>query len=343
MTSSARRPFGAEDITINVNTVERPRFLEACLDSLLRTTPAGVSLQILFNSTPKVIRERTIDQASAWEGPTSFIHLDDLLPVDESHNVALAGIETELVNFMGDDDIVLGNRIPRILEAFNSITPPPVVITTFARRIAGDPFEPAIGSNKDLGATTIDEWVRWHESGRPFELLWPGAVLRTEELRSIGGFEPEFSKAFDTRIFSKMSFRGPVLAVPDRNFGFRIHQGSLSTGSWGQQHLLHRYIGACSAALLDERPEPSLEEHMAREAADPRHIRIRRSLRERSRIHFRTGGELALSGRRLDGLRYLIVAFLIWPPAFFEKVSDQLGGSPHRWSKRLRSVWSRNR
>jgi hypothetical protein len=105
-------------------------FLEPCLDSLLRPTPAGASLQIVFNATPTAVRERTIEQASACEGPTSF----------------------------------------------TSVAPRPVVVTTFARRIADDAFKPTLGSNKDLGPTTIDEWRRWHESGRPFELLWPGAV-----------------------------------------------------------------------------------------------------------------------------------------------------------------------
>lgn len=94
MSSDGWRTLNIEDLTININTVDRPMFLEPCLDSLLRPTPAGASLQIVFNATPTAVRERTIEQASACEGPTSFIDLDELLPVDESHNVALAGIDT---------------------------------------------------------------------------------------------------------------------------------------------------------------------------------------------------------------------------------------------------------
>ncbi len=89
---------------------------------------------------------------------------------------------------------------------------------------------------------------------------------------------------------------------------------------------------------MAERPEPTLEEYIASEAADPRHVRIRRSLRERSRIHFRTGGELALSGKRIGGFKHLALALFIWPPAFYEKMIDQLGDAPKRWSKRLRSA-----
>ncbi len=319
------REFTAEDLTVNICTVDRAEMLEACLASLLRTTPDGVSLQIVFNGSPQQMRDRIKGQAEDWNGPTTFIDIDDTVSVDESHNRALAGVTTPLVNFMGDDDVVLGERISTILDAFNTLSPTPSVVTTFARRIAGDASEPALGSAKELGPTSIEEWKRWHESGEPFEMLWPGAVLQTERLRSIGGFEPPFSLSFDNRIFSQLSFLGPVLSLPDQNFGFRIHQGSMSTSKWKDQNRIVRFVRACHEANLAGAPEPSFEAFCASEDADSAVVKAKRDLRDRSRVHFRKGGALALSGEKGKGAGHMFVSAFLWPPAFIDKIADQIG------------------
>ena len=317
--------YGIRDLTININTLERPALMQAALASLIRTTPAGATLQLLFNGTPHELRETILSQAEGWRGEVNIIHLEETLPISESHNTALAGITTRLVNFMGDDDIVLGNRLPALLDAFNTFDPTPLVVTSFAHRIAGDPFKPAIGSKKDFGPTSIEEWEEWRSTGKLFELVSPAAVIQTERLRAIGGFEEPFGDAFDTRIFTRLALDGPVVSVPDRQFGFRIHQGSLSAGNWTRQHQLNRYVGACQAAMLKNEPEPSFEDFAAHEKQQPRLQRVHRTLRERSRLHFRTGGELVLSGRRLAGARHLVASLLWWPPAFVHKIADQIG------------------
>lgn len=319
--------YGIEDLTVNINTVNRPEYLEACLESLIETTPEGAPLQIVFNGTPPEIRDRTIAQAARWKGPTRFEYLEEMLSVDASHNHALAGITTPLVNFMGDDDIVLGSRFPAILRAFNTMDPEPAVVTTFARRIAGDAHRPNIGSNKDLGPTTISEWRAFHSTGQAYELLWPGAVLRTDLLRSFGGFEAPYAQSFDNRIFSQMSFLGPVVSLPDRNFGFRIHQGSMSSANWQAQNEIVRFVAASHAANIEGRAEPTFEEFQRAEAADPPHVQLRRRLRDRSRIHFRKGGQLALGGNKAKGVANMAASAVLWPPAFIEKLSDQISVS----------------
>ena len=106
-TAAGQASFVVQDVTVNINTVNRPDYLSACLRSLLNTTPEGVPLQILFNGTPPEFRERALKQAEPWRGPTNFIVLDETLPIADSHNRALETIKTPLVNFMGDDDVVL--------------------------------------------------------------------------------------------------------------------------------------------------------------------------------------------------------------------------------------------
>lgn len=312
-----------DDLTININTVNRPEYLAACIDSLLETTPLGVSLQMVFNGTPTDVREKAIEQASAWEGPTNFVVLDEMLPVADSHNRALASIQTRLVNFMGDDDVVFGNRLPRLLDAFNKYEPTPVVVTSYAQRIAGDASRPNRGSFKELGPTTVAAWRKWHASGEPFELLWPGSVLDVAALRSIGGFETEFDLVFDTRIFCQMSFVGPVISVEDRQFGFRIHQGSLSSSNWHKQRERFRYLEASHRARVLGRDDVTFERFQAGEQTANRWETFRRQRSDDAKFKFRTGGEQWLAGNKLSGVRYGVGSFLSWPPSFFEKVGDQ--------------------
>jgi hypothetical protein len=315
--------YRVEDLTVNINTVNRPGYLEACIDSLVETTPEGVALQIVFNGTPAEIREPALERASAWNGPTNFVVLDEILPIATSHKRALESIETRLVNFMGDDDVVLGNRLPHIVDFFNSNDPTPVAVTTYARRIAGDAFEPNIGSLKSLGPTTISEWRTWHRSGEPFEMLWPGSVLDTAAVRSIGGFSETFANIFDVQIFSQLSFVGPVLSTTDDQFGFRIHSGSNSTTNWGPQRELLRYFAACHQAQLDGVEPPTEEEFRRHEAAQPQWQQMRRTRNEHAQLMFRLGGEHWLSGRRAEGLKYFARSVASSPAAFVSKVGDQ--------------------
>ncbi len=317
------RGYTIEDLTVNICTVNRPEYLDACLESLLQTTPPGAPLNIVFNGTPSSSRERTMQQASAWKGPVHFEHIPEMASLDTSHNLALELVKTPLVNFMGDDDVALAPRFNQILDAFNQTDPEPAVVTTFARRIAGDAAQPTIGSRKNLGPTTVPEWKRWRDEGLIFEMLWPGAVLRTDLLRSSGGFEAKFNQAVDNRIFTKLAIDAPVLALPNWDFGYRIHQGSLSTSNWKRQNEHVRLVKACHWATHQNLPEPSLKDFLEAEASDPFWVQAKRDLRDRSRMHFRRGGALALGGHRVQGFGNLALSGLLWPPAFFDKLTDQ--------------------
>ena len=175
------------DLTVNVNVVDREDYVVACLESLLKTTPAGPRLNVLFNGSRPGLIDRTSALLEQWSGPSSTIVLDSTEPLWKSHQIALDAVETTLANFMGDDDIILEPRLQDIVDGFNEITPTPGAITTFAKRI-GPSLDPVrIGSNKDLGPVTVEEWRRLSERGAMFEMNFSGAVFRTESVRRAGG------------------------------------------------------------------------------------------------------------------------------------------------------------
>ena len=153
--------------------------------------------------------------------------------------------------------------------------------------------------------------------------LWPGAVLDVDALRSIGGFEAPYELAFDTRIFSQMSFLGPVISSTDRQFGFRIHQGSMSSSNWDAQRESLRFIEACHRERLAGRQVPTYEQFVRDEKAKPQFERVARRQSDRAQLLFRSGGQQWLAGEKLEGGKKLLRSAVTWPPAFLRKVLDQ--------------------
>lgn len=318
------RNYKITDLTVNICTVDRHDYLMACIESLLQTTPPGAPLTIVFNGTPEPTRRAAMKMAEAWQGPTRFEHIEQTVPLDESHNIALGLVETRLVNFMGDDDVVLGPRLHKILRAFNELEPEPAAVTTYARRVAGDAFNPKSSTIRSLGPTSIAEWEEWRDEGKIFEMVWPGAVFRTDELRAVGGFEARFNQSADNRIFTQLAQRAPVVALTDDQFGYRIHQGALSTGNWKVQNRHVRYVAACHEAHRAGLEEPTYEAFLAAESSAPWRRRVSVGLRDRSRMHFRRGGALMLQGQWVRASANLVASVAIWPPAFVGKVRDQI-------------------
>ena len=155
---NARRPTPA-DLTIAVCTVGRNGFLQAALNSLLHTTPADVTLSMVFNGcTDTDLIDEVTNLIADWDGPTSVKILDERLGIAGSHNVALNAATTDFITFMGDDDLVLEPRVQRLLDVFADTTPTPVVVGSFCRRVSGDAHQAKFTTNKDYGPATIEEW-----------------------------------------------------------------------------------------------------------------------------------------------------------------------------------------
>lgn len=319
--------FTLSDLTININVVDREQYLLACLRSLLETTPAGPGLNVLFNGSDAGLVGRATELVDAWPGQSTTIVLEKTEPLWKSHQVALDSIETRLVNFMGDDDIVFDVRLPRIVAAFNDLTPTPGAVTTFAKRI-GPTIDPVrIGSNKDLGPTTIEEWQSRSAVGSMFEMNFSGAVFRTEAIHAAGGFAEEFSESPDNRLFTLIGASSPVIALPERSFGYRIHPNSVSSSRFLSQAQAVRHIAACASAAVNGLPEPSRAEFIASESSDPTHVRISRNLSVRGQMFFRRGAAELLSDRKLRGVVLVCAAAAMSPVQFVRSLGNQFGRS----------------
>lgn len=316
--------YNPSDLTVALCTIGRPGYLQAAIESLLETTPGGVSFLTVLNDCPPETRASIEPLLQSWPGPVEVVELTDRLPLHESHNTALRRCQTELITLMGDDDLALEPRFERMIELFD-LEPAPLAVSSFAKRTGGTAAEPVFAGNKDLGPTTIAEWERWRDAGKLFELCFPAALFRTEAVRALGGFEEKFGPTMDVAAFTRLSRQGPVIADSKRTFGYRIHDGSVSTADGAKLAELLRYVGVCMAAMDAGEQEPTFDEFRAGEASQSALARFNRGRRVAAQVRFRRAGAAMLRGDRLDGARHLAVSAVASPGVFARKVVDQAG------------------
>ncbi|MGI9600571.1 MAG: glycosyltransferase [Acidimicrobiales bacterium] len=316
--------YSPSDLTVALCTIGRPGYLEAAITSLLDTTPPGTRFHLVLNGCEAGTTERLAPLIEQWDGPTEVTVLDERVSIHESHSTALDGATTPLITFMGDDDLVLEPRIPTLLARFDE-EPEPLVVGSFARRAGGTPDEPVLLGRKDLGPTTIDEWRQWVDEARFFELCFPAAIINSAAARAVGGFDPDFGPVMDVGLFTRLADRGPVIVDPDRGFGYRIHDQSMSTADGHAVAERYRYVEAAIGASRADRPVPTFEEFRADEAAASPVARFSREQRVRSQLHFRQAGSAMLGGRRVAAAGHLAKSAVSWPPVFGAKVRGQFG------------------
>ena len=81
----------------------------------------------------------------------------------------------------------------------------------------------------DLGPIDLREYEEYAGKGRLLYLVFPSVVVRTGVLKDLGGLRAEFGTAADVDLWTRLAEAGPVLALPERLFGFRVHDQAAST------------------------------------------------------------------------------------------------------------------
>lgn len=312
------------DLTINICTVDRPEALRAAIGSLLDTTPAGPTLQLVLNEASEATWPAVEDLVERWPGPVKIVRIDERVPVTESHQRALSEVETALVNFMGDDDLVFADRFTDAVALFNSV-PDLKMVGTFCHRIGGDFEHPVKKGRMDIGPVTLEEWQRYRRSSTPVQYCFPAVIFDTEAAREVGGFQDRFGSAMDAALTGLIGRKWPALTQTDRRFGFRIHDGSDSSRNFGHQFERYEYFEACLRALDNGDPEPTFEEWLATMESRPWLVRTAHARKVKSRHLFRRAGAALVDGRRLDFARFAARSFLTWPPQFVSKAIEQRG------------------
>jgi hypothetical protein len=322
--SGTKSELTLADLTINICTVDRPEALRAAINSLLNTTPPGPTLQLLLNEASDRTWPAVEDLVAQWSGPVNVIRIEHRLPVTESHQTALDAVTTRLVNFMGDDDVVFGDRFTEAIQMFND-TEDLKMLGSWVHRVGGDFDNPVRLGKMDVGPVTLGEWESYRQNSTPVQYCFPAIIFDTEAARAAGGFQERFGSAMDAALSGYIGREWPSLTQTGRQFGFRIHDGSDSAQNFGHQYERYEYFEECLRCLDQGKPEPTFENWKAAVDRQPFLRRFAHDRMVRSRHMFRRSGAALVDGRKPDFVRYAALSFLAWPPQFFSKVFEQRG------------------
>jgi hypothetical protein len=113
--------YHASDLTVSLIARQRPKLLEATLESIAETSPSEVVLQVLLNPPQDDVSGVVRRFGMRWPGTLKTLSTSTPLDFVDAHNLALEQVETPLVNFMGDDDVNIGLRLSRQLVGHTRI------------------------------------------------------------------------------------------------------------------------------------------------------------------------------------------------------------------------------
>lgn len=320
----ANAKYSLSDLTVNICTVDRPQHLRAAIESLIEHTLPGATLQLILNEASPETWPAISDLVEAWPGKSRVIEITPRVPVDESHQRALEDCETPLINFMGDDDIVLGNRFDEAIEMFNA-HPDLGVLGTWVQRIGGPPEAPRFLGRMDLGPTSLDQWRKMRTGSVPIQFCFPATIYKRSAALEAGGFQARFGSAMDVGLSALIGRDKPALAQTSRLFGFRIHDGSDSAQNFAAQFHRWNYARDCIIALDQGVAEPTFEEWQEAQAGRPWWRRFLFDQNIRSRHAFRRAGAALLDRRFSDFVKLGAKSFAYSPRLFVYKTLEQMG------------------
>lgn len=311
-TWDASRP----DVTVAVLLYNGVRYLPEAIASVqLQDVP---SLEILVIDDGSTDGGGEMADRMAVEDPRiRVIHKPNAGLVD-SRNVALREARAPLIAYLDHDDVFLPGKLAAQL-AFLHAHPDVAVLGTYGWRIGE---RGRVLSAFDAGHTTHAAFERACDACEVMYLLASSVVARREVLLALGGFRT-MPTTTDVDMWTRVSDRRPVLALPERLTHYRVHDSSVSGRKLFDQLDRLELMPSNTWRRRGGERETSLEEFRRRLAERPWPERARRWAWLRSRYAYRRAGG-SLADRNPVGALWLALSFALYPAVPFRRLRQQL-------------------
>jgi len=194
----------------------RPEFLENCLRSIRQSGDCWISLVVPSGVQLADLQGRgLIDQ-----------RVDDPmkgLAIAINTGISSFPPEIELVNWLGDDDLLELGSIERMAS----------VLETKRVDFVWGKCRYISEKGEQLGINRSGRWAKWLIRVGPNLIPQPGSLFTRSAFNEVGCLDPTFGWAFDQDLFTKFIRRYRTKYVPEIAASFRWHSGSLSAGTRG--------------------------------------------------------------------------------------------------------------
>ena len=190
----------------------RPGYLIQCLESIRGSGLAFVLLVAPEEYDPKALFESELIDACVPDPGQG-------LPAAINAGIASLPQEVELVNWLGDDDLLTRNSLTKVGAVFDA---DPTIAMVFGSCQYIDSEGNPIWKNKS------GQWAVPLMRLGPDLVPQPGALFRRSDFDSVGGLDTQYKWAFDYDLFLKFSKMAQLKFLNQTVAQFRWHPASLS-------------------------------------------------------------------------------------------------------------------
>lgn len=191
-------------------------YLQQAMHSILTQTHQDLRLIVLDDGSTDASRDLAL-QLAADDERVEVVALEPMgLPA--ALNAGLERVTAPWIARMDADDISEPDRIARQL-ASAALNTQVVGWATWAHGMTSDG---RVTTLMPRGPVTVEEFERAHAAG-PLDVNGATVLLRTEVVRQVGGWDPNFDYAEDVELYDRMGDAGPLLTVAVPLYRIRIH------------------------------------------------------------------------------------------------------------------------
>jgi glycosyltransferase involved in cell wall biosynthesis len=225
------------------------KFIAPAIDSILKQTFQDFELIIIDDGST----DNTLDIIKNYAAQDARIRVlqGNHEGLSKACNRGIEESRYEWIARMDADDISLPTRFEKQMAAINT-QPEVVAWGTYVHHINS---KGEVLSINKLGPTTQEEFYNLRHEGHLAHLHHPTVFLKKEVVLKVGGYRSEFEPAEDLELFDRMSYHGPILAIPEPLLLYRISLQSASMQKFFSQKLMIRYLVARHRHRLENQEE----------------------------------------------------------------------------------------
>ena len=295
-------------ISVITSAYNVEKYLGRAIESILNQTFTEFEYIILNDgSTDNTLK--IAQQYEAQDERIKVINLEENAGLPNGLNQCIAAAQYEWIALMDSDDISLPTRLETQL-AYAENDPEVIVWGTYISHINANDD---ILSTNEVGPINREQLAERFERGDPVYVMHGTALMRKSVVQAIGGYDTRFFAAEDIELFARMSKHGPILAIPEVLYLYRIHGNSTSMTKFFAQKQFTEYVKLMYHTDKTGEPMPTLEEFLESDKRQPFFTRMRSNMKSLRGLYYRRAGLAYGEKRWLSTAGYMALSTLMDP------------------------------
>ena len=295
-------------ISVITSAYNVEKYLGRAIESILNQTFTEFEYIILNDGST----DNTLAIAKEYEAQDKrikVINLEENAGLPNGLNTCIEAAQYEWLALMDSDDISLPTRLERQL-AYAQNDPEVIVWGTYISHINA---KDDVLSVNEVGPTNREQLNKRLENGDPVYVMHGTALMKKSVVQAVGGYDTRFFAGEDIELFARMSKHGPILAIPEVLYYYRIHGNSTSMTKFFAQKRFTEYVKLMYQTDKTGEPMPTLEEFLESDKRQPFFKRVRNNMKSLRGLYYRRAGMAYGEKQWLRTAGYIILSTLMDP------------------------------